>query len=39
MTNSYPFSVSVDEFKGKRVLVTALFAREGVGKPSHAAFN
>ena len=22
MTNSYPFVVSVDEFKGKRVLVT-----------------
>ena len=30
MTNSYPFSLSGDEFKGKRVLVTG--GTKGVGE-------
>jgi NAD(P)-dependent dehydrogenase (short-subunit alcohol dehydrogenase family) len=37
MTNSYPFTVSGDEFKGKRVLVTG--GTKGVGKRFYAALH
>jgi hypothetical protein len=37
MTNSYPFTVYGDEFKGKRVLVTR--GAKGVGERLYAALH